>query len=245
MNINTIAENISNYLGAPLDQTYTRLMEGFHANHARVAQDFLNNNVDINNPDSLLNWYRNTDAYIWELSSYHLNVDFNYMGMCEGIAKGFAGTGRKNVLSLGDGIGTLCIRMAEEGLNVTYNDLKDGKTAGFAQYRFSLQPDLKIKTLFTEDWNPVLGVKKFDAVVALDFFEHLINVDEWVMAVFKCLKPNGAFIAQNAFGIGDIEHGNSIPMHLPENNKYQTEWAPLLNSVGFIQDSQSGWWIKP
>lgn len=245
MNIDTMAESISAYLGVSVNEAASRLLDGFHHNHALVAQDFISNNVDINNPDSLLNWYRNTDAYIWELSAYHLTTGFNYAGMCEGIALGFKNSGRTNILSLGDGIGTLSLRIAEEGMNATYHDLKDGKTAGFAGYRFSLRPDLNIKTLFTDNWKPSLGSKKFDGVVALDFFEHLVNVDEWVKAVFKCLKTNGAFIAQNAFGIGDVEHGNSIPMHLPENNKYQTEWAPLLTGVGFVQDPASGWWIKP
>ena len=40
---------------------------------------------------------------------------------------GFKNSNRNKVLSLGDGIGTLSLRMAEGGLDTTYHDLKDGK----------------------------------------------------------------------------------------------------------------------
>lgn len=65
------------------------------------------------------------------------------------------------------------------------------------------------------------------------------------MSVFKCLRKGGVFIAQNAFAIGDIEHGNSIPMHLAVNNKYETQWASLLEGIGFVLHENKQWWIKP
>lgn len=245
MEFNEIAQQISTFLNVDINSSKVRLASGFHENHRLVAEDFRQNNTDVNNPESLLNWYKTTDAYIWELSSYHLNSGFNYSGMCEGIAKGFMGTGRKKVLSIGDGIGTLSIRMAEEGLDTTYHDLQDSKTAGFAQYRFSLRPDLNIKTTFTNQWNPEFGSNEFDGIVALDFFEHLINVEDWVKAVFRALRSNGAFIAQNAFAIGDSEHGDSIPMHLSINNKYAAEWGNTLVNAGFRLHENGQWWIKP
>ena len=57
------------------------------------------------------------------------------------------------------------------------------------------------------------------------------------------LRPGGGFLAQNAFAIGDEEHGNSIPMHLAINNKYADEWSSLMLEIGFSSDP-SGWWIK-
>ena len=245
MNIETQANYISEFLKVSLDKAKQRLGLGFHANHHMVAEDFTNANTDVSDPDSLLSWYRNTDSYIWELSSYHLDDGFNYKGMCEGISLGLSNAGKKDILSIGDGIGTLSIRMAQEGLNTTYHDLEGGKTAGFAQHIFGKNPELKINTLFTDNFIPKLGTKSFDAVVALDFLEHVVNVEEWVMAIFKCLKKDGVFIAQNAFAIGDLEHGNSIPMHLSVNNKYETEWSPMMHRIGFVLHDNQQWWIKP
>lgn len=245
MNIDTQAKLIAEFLKISLKDAKNRLSLGFHANHHEVAKDFIDNKTNVDDPNSLLNWYRTTDSYIWELSAYHLDEGFNYKGMCEGISLGLFHSGKKNVLNIGDGIGTLSIRMAEQGIQTTYHDLENSKTANFAQYRFSKLPDLGIQTLFTDNFAPTIGINKYDGIVALDFLEHVVNVDEWALAIFKALKKNGVFIAQNAFAIGDAEHGNSIPMHLSINNKYETEWSNLLNSVGFVINPNNGWWIKP
>ena len=245
MTVEQRAKEIAEFLNIDYTSAFNRLSAGFHHNHHLVTEDFVSNGVDQNNPESLLNWYRNTDAYIWELSAYHLDAGFNYSGMCEGISSGLFHTNRKNVLNIGDGIGTLSLAMAQKGLNVTYHDLENSRTANFAQFRFSKNPELNISTLFTSNFTPTLGSSKFDAVVALDFLEHVVNVEEWCTAVFKCLKKNGAFIAQNAFAIGDAEHGDSIPMHLSINNKYETEWIPTMHAIGFTLHENGQWWIKP
>lgn len=245
MDLNKIATDISEFLSIDINQALVRLSKGFHYNHHLVAEDFIGNNTNVDDQESLLNWYRNTHAYIWELSAYHLEEGFNYKGMCEGITMGLYHSDKKDVLNIGDGIGTLSLRMAQQGMNVTYHDLEGSKTAGFAQYRFSKEPNLKIKTLFTDNFVPKLGSRAFSAAVALDFLEHVVNVEEWVTAVFKCLKKGGVFIAQNAFGIGDAEHGNSIPMHLSVNNKYETEWFSVMEKTGFVLHENQQWWIKP
>lgn len=244
MNVDILSKQIAKFLN--VDPTYAkqRLQKGFHENHRMVAEDFIQNKTDVNNPDSLLNWYRITDAYIWELSSYHLEPMFNYIGMCHGIAQGFKNTNRNDILCLGDGIGTLSLECFRHKLNVTYHDLKDGKTCNFALSRFKSE-DAEVETLFTDNWNPSLGENKFDGIVALDFFEHLVNVEEWISAVFTALKSDGAFIAQNAFAIGDAEHGNSIPMHLSINNKYAYDWGSVLLKTGFVLHDNGTWWIKP
>lgn len=248
MDLKTQVKNIAKFLNVTEDYAESRLGKGFHYNHQEVAQDFKDAKADVNNPDSLLSWYRNTEAYIWELSAYHLDPGFNYAGMCEGISLGLFNSNKKNVLNIGDGIGTLSITMAEAGLQPTYHDLKNSKTAGFAKLRFTqgeIYRNYNIETLFTDNFEPSLGFDCFDAVVALDFLEHVVNVEEWARAVFQCLKKDGVFIAQNAFACGDAEHGNSIPMHLSINNKYETEWLPMLTKIGFISHPNNNWLIKP
>lgn len=244
MDLDSRAKEISEYLSIDFSLTKQRLNQGFHFNHAKVADDFIGNGTNVNDNNSLLNWYKKTDSYIWELSSYHLDPGFNYMGMCDGLAIGMRSAGKNRVISLGDGIGDLSLRIAREGLDATYHDLKDSKTANFAMYRFQKAQDVSIKTKLTEAWDHNLGTGEYDAVIALDFFEHLVNVDQWVKAVYSCLDEGGVFIAQNAFAIGDLEHGNSIPMHLSINNKYEKEWGTLLTSTGFALDPNSGWWVK-
>ncbi len=232
------SEEISNFLGLPYDEVYERIAKGFHHNHALVAKDFKDRNTNVDDSDSLLNWYRTTDAYIFELTAYHLEEGFNYSGMCEGIVNHCKANNWTNVISLGDGIGDLVFDLKNAGLNPTYHDLEGGKNAGYVHF---LDPD--IPQILSSDWVPEFEKEYFDAVVALDFFEHLVNVEEWAKAVFNMLKPSGGFLAQNAFAIGDAEHGDSIPMHLSINNKYANEWDSLMKDLGF-KDNVGGWWIK-
>jgi 2-polyprenyl-3-methyl-5-hydroxy-6-metoxy-1,4-benzoquinol methylase len=245
MNQKTRANDIAEFLGLNKTHAYDRILKGFHYNHALVADDFRNANVDINNPESLLNWYRITDAYIWELSAYHLESGFNYVGMCDGIRNHLLGSTKESVLILGDGVGDLSLVLAQAGLDVTYHDLEDSLTAKFAKHNFkACGYEDKISYHYTKGWSPTMPSKQHDAVIAVDFFEHLVNVEEWANAVFGALTSEGFFLAQNAFAIGDAEHGDSIPMHLSVNNRYVDDWDPLLESIGFI-NLQNGWWQKP
>jgi len=248
------AIEVSMFLGVNYEQANRRLGFGFGYNHARVAEDWRRSNPKTD--DEILEWYRRTDAYIWELSAYHADAGFNYSGMCNGIAEHLKRAGAETALCLGDGIGDLSLTLHRNGLKAIYHDLLDSKTANFALFRFVLERGKCLVTeerggiwptidvCLSEGWNPPrLPGKKIDAVVALDFFEHLPNVEEWVVAMKEALVPGGLFMAQNAFGIGDEEHEGSIPMHLTRNNRFVTDWVPMLERLGFIRQ-EGGWWRK-
>lgn len=91
-------------------------------------------------------------------------------------------------------------------------------------------------------WTPDLGTEEWDAIVSLDFLEHVTDVSAWVAAIKAALKPGGFFCAQNAFAIGSGEQG-SMPMHLARNDKYETEWDPTLFGLGFSQIG-SNWYVS-
>jgi len=237
------SSEISIFLGVPLQEARDRLSQGFHHNHALVAKDFNDAGTNANDEASLLEWYRTTDAYIWELSAYHLSPGFNYSGMCQGQVNHLTTREKPRVLCMGDGIGDLALACAKGGLDPVYHDLKNSRTADFAQTRFSINHPIEVH--LTETFDPDFLTHEYDAVVALDFFEHLFNVEEWVQASFDMLRPDGLFIAQNAFGIGDAEHGNSIPMHLSKNNIWEKEWNNLLEKTGFERTGEGEWWRKP
>lgn len=223
-------------------QVAQRLAEGFQANHHRVAEDF--RSAAPGDDDALLAWYTDTDAYVWELSAYHLDAGFNYKGMCAGVAERLTAWGKPDALILGDGIGDLTMTLKASGLRPVYHDLRGSVTANFAQFRFNLAFPGDTPTLWTDRWHAEFGTECWDAIVALDFFEHLTEVEGWVRAAYRSLRHGGFFMAQNAFACGDIEHGGSIPMHLVRNNRYEKDWTPLLEEIGFIHDVTE-WWVKP
>lgn len=242
------AKEIAAFLGIPWWSCLEKLNRGFGALHNDVSTDFRFSNPTRD--DELLTWYRTTESYIWELTAYHLDKGFNYAGMSSGIAAALKSKGVKRVLCLGDGVGSLTLTMRSEGLKAYYHDLYDSRTYRFAHARFLMRDGVGAGGLQTETFKPVAlpgdwqgDQKFFDAIVSLDFLEHVPNVDEWVKAIHGNLKPGGWFVAQNAFNMGSGPQG-SIPMHLTVNDHYDTDWDPLLFSLGFVQE-KSNWYQKP
>lgn len=239
------AKEIAAYLRMTWRDALNKLASGFGTLHNEVAQDFRSNGGY--EEEKLLAWYRKTDAYIWELTAYHLDPGFNYRGMVSGIVEALKGKGITGVVvCLGDGTGDLSLGIEAAGMKAVYNDLYRSRIAEFAQARFLMQQtDYErggIGTAMTTDFTPELPVGA-EAVVSLDFLEHVPNVEAWVKEIYACLKPGGYFVAQNAFNMGSGKDG-SIPMHLTVNDHYETDWDPLLSSVGFKQLA-SNWYQKP
>lgn len=242
MDIVQRAREIALFLGKREDECLARLSEGFEVLHPAVAADFRSANPQ--GDEELLDWYRKTEAYIWELSAYHCDPRFNYMGMCKGVSERlkteFPG-GR--VLCLGDGIGDLSMQLARDGFESVYHDLAGSRTAAFARFRrWAYMPPNSIGELLTDGWEPPKA-HAYDAVVSFDYLEHCVGVPKWTQAIYDALKPGGLFMCQNAFNCGSGPQG-SIPMHLTENDRYEKEWDDLCASIGFVQES-SNWYRKP
>jgi SAM-dependent methyltransferase len=234
------AREIAAFLSKPEAECVARLQLGFSEQHQRVNDDFRRANPKTD--DELLSWYRTTEEYIWELSAYHADPGFNYAAMCWGIAERLKTEGAHSVLCLGDGIGDLTISLRQAGFDSVYHDLNDSRTADYARFRNRRHVGA-FGWLMTDGFDPIEAEDEFDAVVSLDFLEHVPNVEAWVRAVHAALKPGGIFVSQNAFNIGSGDNG-SIPMHLAINDRYEKDWDPLLLSLGFEQMGPQ-WYRKP
>lgn len=240
MGLIQISKEIALFGGKTEEEVHDYLKQGFQPLHAEVTADF--NRANPKTDEELLEWYRNTSAYIFELAAYHNDEGFNYKGMCKGFIEGLAGKGQLTILVLGDGIGTFSMMAAQRHLNVTYHDLSGSQTQKFAKFRFEAN-GLSIRENLTNDWNPpVMEDSSLDAIVSLDFFEHLPDVPNWVTACYKAIRPGGYIVAQNAFACGSGPEG-SIPCHLAINDRYEKEWTPLMEGLGFEMES-SNWWKK-
>lgn len=220
-----------------------RLVRGFGFLHGQVAEDYRKFNPQTE--DELLAWYRTTEAYLWELTAYHCDAGFNYSGQCRGIIEALKSKGVKRVLNLGDGVGTLTIKMREAGIEQPfYHDLTNSCTAAFAISRTLMRFQDLGGGLLTGEFSPSgPHATPFDAVTSMDFLEHVPNVEEWVRYIYAELKPGGYFVAQNGFNCGSGPDG-SIPMHLACNDRYEKDWDPLLKEIGFMQLA-SNWYQKP
>lgn len=242
------AVEIATFLGKSPQEVEARLGQGFGAMHTAVRDDFYQTNPQTD--EDLLRWYMSTEAYIWELTAYHLDPGFNYLGMCDGITTHLKVHDKSRVLCVGDGVGDLTMRCKDAGLRPVYHDLAGSRTAQFAHFRFQRRyggdtPWMENSTGWEAPHAHDLGSEEqFDAVIALDFFEHMVDVEGWVRRCWAMLRPGGLFLAQNAFGIGN-EPGGSLPMHLTRNNRYEKDWDPLLDSIGFVRTGAGNWRRKP
>lgn len=236
------AVEIALFFGQRYETALARLRTGFGPLHGEVTEDF-NRSGASKAETALLDWYRQTEAYIWELAAYHEHPGFNYSGMCRGIAERLKAAGVKRVLCLGDGIGDLTLALDQLGFDVTYHDLARSRTAEYAAFRFWRQTGRRIVASLSETFEPSFAPESYDAVVSLDFLEHVVNVPDWAGAIQATLRPGGLFCAQNAFALGSGESG-SMPMHLAVNDRFEKDWDPLLATLGFVQES-SNWYRKP
>lgn len=241
------ARELSLFTGKRELDCLMRLSLGFHEMHMEVAADFRRANPQTD--EELLEWYRTTDAYVWELSSYHCDAGvpppgWNYSGMCAGIAERLTTAGARRVLCLGDGIGDLTLSLARRNFDVIYHDLSGSRTAAFAKMRFKMYLNDPPMCCETDGWDPELLIQSgpYDCIASLDFLEHVTSVEVWVRSIYAALKPDGLLVAQNAFNVGSGPEG-SIPMHLQRNDCYEKTWDSLLESTGFIQQS-SNWYQK-
>jgi dTDP-4-dehydrorhamnose reductase len=235
------AIEIALFLGITETEAETRLQKGFGYQHGEVAADWRRANPRTD--EEILEWYRTTETYCWELSAYHADRGFNYAGMCQGISERLKAAGAKRVLCLGDGIGDLTLALHRAGFEAIYHDLEGSRTAEFAKFRFWRHTGEQMKTQLTGGWAPAIAnCQPYDAVVSLDFMEHVDDVPSWTAAVKNALIPGGLFCAQNAFGLGSGENG-SIPCHLARNDRFEKDWDPLLADMGFKQES-SNWYRR-
>jgi len=244
------AEDIALFLGHSYDWVLHELKNGFQHFHAEVANDFREYVLDYTQ-EEILAWYKRTEAYIWELACFQQDCSgFNYRGMCRGIMETLSAHLRgdsstfKDVLVLGDGIGTLSLYLIQNGFDAHYHDLRESRTAAFASFR-AKRRGIGLRYFWAKEGTfiPAFdGAKKFDCILALDYFEHLPNVVEWLHAVYAMLKDGGRFMARNAFAQGSGITG-SIPCHLPETDHFVSDWDAACKRVGF-QHEINEWYIK-
>ncbi len=261
------AKEIAAFLKQEYAPTLLHLHQGFGPLHNAVTEDFREHEhgaFQTGCPDTetqLLDWYRTTESYVWELTAYHCDPGFNYAGMCKGIVDALMNRYREcpsdgtkltkgfRVLCLGDGVGSLTIALKDGGLEPVYHDLAGSQTAAFAAARFEMRFTEPVEQLLSTDFAPPSGPmpdsldRTFDAVVSLDFLEHVPQPEEWIRFAWKVLNVGGVFVAQNAFGMGSGPDG-AMPMHLASNDHWIEDWDPYLSTVGFRQLA-SQWYEKP
>ena len=101
-----------------------------------------------------------------------------------------------SILDVGCGWGALCVDMAQAGARRVVGLDIDRRLVDFAQtYVAQHYPDLSTRVEFSAqelaDWEP----DQFDLIVSKDAFEHILDLDRMLRAMYVRLKPGGRVYA--------------------------------------------------
>jgi len=149
-------------------------------------------------------FYKESDHYLYELIPWNYGDEFNRR-----VSPLFFYHNKK-ILELGAGIGSLAIALEYAGNHVTYCDISD-RLSAFAQQRFQ---DRGFQIPQVKD---LTGLKDFDIVVGIDFFEHIHKdaLPDLLKEIYNVLKDDGFLYHRSNFKQQDI-----YPMHFDHSEYF-------------------------
>ena len=208
-----IARDLARFLGISIEESEKRIA-GYKPEE-QIAVEW--NNSPHGTPEEVREFYRTTDKYLVELSQWNSREDFR-----DRISP-LLHYKNKKILEIGAGIGTLCIALALNGNDITYFDINE-KNCAFARQRFHdrLLPVKMVDSL--------AGLKNYDIIVAIDFFEH-IHPEE----LKPLLKDLSHVLADGGF---IYERSNWYQQHLlPMHYDHSSTFYKLIEELGFVKRS--------
>jgi len=198
--LNQVIQELSRFLGITFEEAKQRV-ENYNIGIA--AQKWGESNPQTK--EQVEKFYQDADHYLYELIPWnYISEDFN-----KRVSSLFF-YHNKNILELGAGIGSLSIALAYAGNQVTYYDISE-KLQAFALQRFQdRQLNIPIVKSLT-------GLREFDIVVAIDFFEHIHKdtLPNLLKEIAGILKDGGFLYHRSNFGQQDI-----FPMHFDHSSYF-------------------------
>jgi 2-polyprenyl-3-methyl-5-hydroxy-6-metoxy-1,4-benzoquinol methylase len=131
--------------------------------------------------DRVLDYYRETDLYIFGLSHYQENL--KKVAFHEWLAQFIRNYDITSMLDFGGGIGEYTIIACKEGVETFYSDVEGSKTEDYARWRFNKHDVHPV--FFSENYTID---RDFDLIVAMDVLEHLEKPEPVIEAMSKHCK---------------------------------------------------------
>lgn len=152
--------------------------------------------------DKPLEFYRETDLYIYDLTKYQTML----VPTVDIIVSSAQDKKMKKVLDLDGGIGEYTIRLMQEaGCEVTYLDLKGSKTAEYAAWRFKKYGVKPTIVGEDHDWHH----EDWDAVVAMDVLEHMDQ--ETADKALQAMREHATYVFANPEA---LQYNEAYPQHI-------------------------------
>jgi SAM-dependent methyltransferase len=159
-------------------------------------------------PAEIRTFYSKTDTYLWELMAWNNSQAYvSYLGRVGRLAGLFPPRSYPRALDYGSGVGTVGLRLAELGYEVTLADVP-GVTFEFARERLR-RYGVRFHTLEIQDDVPFLPAQAWDVIVSFDVLEHVVAPKDVTKALVGALAPGGGAALVASFGGAEVN-----PLHL-------------------------------
>jgi SAM-dependent methyltransferase len=209
-----LVSEAAEFFGISIDEGWRRLRGAGN----RFREEWLKTVTNRHDPESLIQFYNQSNTELFELIEWHANDPIHYRTLIvRDMAIGRPGRG---YLDYGSGIGNDAMVLADAGFNVTVADVSDVLLT-FAVWRLRRRGynvraiDLKRESL------PRDG---FDVVACFDVLEHIPRPVNVVRNIRAALRTNGLLVMHAPFA-EDPEH----PMHVVHRDVVK----PRMRSLGF------------
>jgi len=193
---NNLLKDLVEYTGKPLELVKQR------AKSAYVELAWIWHNQKHQTPEEILDFYKKTDLYIFDLTKYQSILVLDVNMMISELKE------RKLVkmLDLGGGIGEYTKRAIEEaGCDVTFLELKDSKTLDYAKWRFTKH---KLKPKIVTEEYPWQN-EEWDVVFAMDVIEHMTEAE--AKKTLDALRTKAKYVFANP---EFITYNDLYPQHI-------------------------------
>ena len=150
-------------------------------------------------PDEVMDFYRSTDLYVWELMQWHSSPARTpyWDALLSFVERHPPSASFRRVFDFGCGIGTDALFLAQQGYEVTAVDV-DGPAFAFARHRLARR-GLNGRFQESTSETPKLD-EEYDAAVCFDVFEHLSDPLAAARSLVKGLGAKGVLVQQGSFG---------------------------------------------
>jgi 2-polyprenyl-3-methyl-5-hydroxy-6-metoxy-1,4-benzoquinol methylase len=179
-------------------------------------------------PTEIRRFYAETNDYLWELMAWNSSRAYDsYWAAVARLAELFPPRSHPRALDYGSGVGTVALRLAELGYEVTLADVP-GSTFEFARERLRAH-GCRFDIFEIQEDVPSLPLGAWDVVVSFDVLEHVVAPKDVTKALVDALAPDGGAALVASFGGAD-----SYPLHLKSGVMQFADhrWPLYLQSLG-------------
>ena len=209
-----VVAELVEFTGLTREDVEARVSEGVYRT-ARVFREW---------PGEPEQWYRETDAYLFELADNAFG-EF-YQAIADRLVAGLGErTGPLHVLEYGCGIGCFALTLADSGFAVTACDLNDWNTK-FLQFRVRRRGHRDVVRIVSPE-ESLSRKEGYHIISCQHVLEHVPDPLGMLRRFHDCLIPSGVFFGAAPFDLV----GPDFPEHVPENAHLRLE--DLCAEAGF------------